>query len=102
METFGIDPSITREEFFKYKFDVEYSRESLLAGVRNRYVKEMEGKEISDDLLPGFELIKNWNLRADSLNTSAALSILTLPNAFKPKNLKYDRDSITIKLRENM
>ena len=102
LETFGIDPSITREEFFKYKFDVEYSRESILAGVRNRYVKEMEGKEISDDLLPGFELIKNWNLRADSLNTSAALSILTLPNAFKLENLKYDRDSITIKLRDNM
>ena len=102
LETFGIDPSITREEFFKYKFDVEYSRESILAGVRNRYVKEMEGEEISDDLLPGFELIKNWNLRADSLNTSAALSILTLPNAFKPENLKYDRDSITVKLGENM
>ena len=102
LETFGVDPSITREEFFKYKFDVEYSRESILSGVRNRYVKEMEGEEISDDLLPGFELIKNWNLRADSLNTSAALSILTLPNAFKLENLKYDRDSITIKLRENM
>ena len=102
LETFGVDPSISREEFFKYKFDVEYSRESILSGVRNRYVKEMEGEEISDDLLPGFELIKNWNLRADSLNTSAALSILTLPNAFKPENLKYDRDSITIKLRENM
>ena len=102
LETFGVDPSISREEFFKYKFDVEYSRESILSGVRNRYVKEMEGEEISDDLLPGFELIKNWNLRADSLNTSAALSILTLPNAFKPENLKYDRDSITVKLRENM
>ncbi len=58
LETFGVDPSITREEFFKYKFDVEYSRESILAGVRNRYIKEMEGEEISDDLLPGFELIK--------------------------------------------
>jgi len=102
LETFGVDPSITREEFFKYKFDVEYSRESILSGVRNRYLKEMEGEKISDDLLPGIELIKNWNLRADSLNTSAALSILTLPNAFKLENLKYDRDSITIKLRENM
>jgi len=102
LETFGVDPSITREEFFKYKFDIEYSRESILAGVRKRYVKEMESEEIPDDLLPGFELIKNWDLRADSLNTSAALSILTLPNAFKPENLKYDRDSVTTKLRETM
>ena len=102
LETFGVDPSITREEFFKYKFDVEYSRESILSGVRERYIKEMEDKGVPEDLVAGIELIKNWDLRADSLNTSAALSILTLPNAFKFENLKYDRDSVTTKLRETM
>ena len=48
------------------------------------------------------ELIKTWDLRADSSNTSAALAILTLPNAFKIEELKYDTDSVTIKLRENI
>ena len=29
LETFGVDFSISREEFFKYKYDVLYSRESI-------------------------------------------------------------------------
>ena len=47
-------------------------------------------------------MIEAWDLRADSSNTSAALAILTLPNAFKIEELKYDTDSVTIKLRENI
>ena len=30
LETFGVDPSISRDKFFQYKFDVRYSRESRL------------------------------------------------------------------------
>ena len=102
LETFGVDPAITREEFFDYKFDVEYSRESILAGVRNRYIREMEAKGIPDDLDSAIQLIKGWNLRADSTNTSAALSILALPNAFKFEDLKYNMDSVTIELRKTI
>ena len=102
LETFGSDPSISREEFFDYKFDVEYSRESILAGVRKRYVREITEKGIPDDLLPAIELIKSWDLRADSTNTSAALAILALPNAFKIEDLKYHLDSVTVKLRETI
>ena len=102
LETFGVDPAITREEFFEYKFDVEYSRESILAGVRDRYVSEMDKKGIPEELASAIDLIRKWNLRADSMNTSAAISILTLPNAFKLEDLKYDRDSVTIKLRETI
>ena len=102
LETFGVDPAITREEFFDYKFDVEYSRESILAGVRNRYVREMEAKGIPDDLDSSIQLIKGWDLRADSTNTSAALSILALPNAFRFEDLKYDMDSVTIELRKTI
>ena len=102
LETFGVDPAITREEFFEYKFDVEYSRESILAGVRDRYVSEMDKKGIPEELVSAIDLIRKWNLRADSMNTSAAISILTLPNAFKLEDLKYDRDSVTIKLRETI
>jgi len=102
LETFGVDPAITREEFFEYKFDVEYSRESSLSGVRDRYVSEMDKKGIPEELVSAIDLIRKWNLRADSMNTSAAISILTLPNAFKLEDLKYDRDSVTIKLRETI
>ena len=102
LETFGIDPSISREEFFEYKFDVEYSRESILADVRKRYINDMENKGISEQYGPAINLIKNWDLRADSSNTAAALSILTLPNAFRYEDLKYNTDSITIKLKESI
>ena len=102
LETFGIDPSISREEFFEYKFDVEYSRESILADVRKRYINDMENKGISEKFGPAINLIKNWNLRADSSNTAAALAILTLPNAFRYQDLKYNADSITIKLKESI
>ena len=102
LETFGIDPSISREEFFEYKFDVEYSRESILADVRKRYINDMKNKGIPEKFGPAINLIKNWNLRADSSNTAAALSILTLPNAFRYQDLKYNADSITIKLKESI
>ena len=102
LETFGIDPSISREEFFEYKFDVEYSRESILADVRKRYINDMKNKGIPKKFGPAINLIKNWNLRADSSNTAAALAILTLPNAFRYQDLKYNADSITIKLKESI
>jgi len=102
LETFGVDPSISREEFFNYKYDVEYSRESILAGVRNRYINETLKRGITNDLKPAIKLIKNWNLSADSNNTSAALAILALPNAFRIDELKYNYDSVTVKLRESI
>ncbi len=102
LETFGSDPSITREEFFTYKYDVEYSRESILADVRSRYINETLERGTPDDLKPAIKLIKNWNLSADSNNTSAALAILALPNAFRIDELKYNYDSVTVKLRESI
>ena len=41
-------------------------------------------------------------MSADSLNKNAAISILSLPNAFRMEELKYDRDSVTDKIRENI
>ena len=102
LETFGTDHSITRDDFFSYKFDTEYSRESILANVRKRYVDEITVKGIPADLEKAISLIKNWNLSADSSNASATLAILTLPNAFRIEDLKYDHDSITVKLRQNI
>ena len=94
LETFGIDPKITRDEFFDYKYDVNYSRESIIAGVRDRYVNEMAQEDVPE-LRPGLEMIKQWDLSADSSNTEAALAMIVLPNAFKIDNLKYDKESIT-------
>ena len=51
----------------------------------------------SRDILSGIHLIKNWDLSADSLNKNAALSILSLPNAFREEELKYEFESVTKK-----
>ena len=79
-----------------------YSRESILAIVRERYVKEIIEKGIPEDIEEAVHLIKNWDLSADSLNTNAALAILSLTNAFRMDDLKYNRDSVTSKIRENI
>ena len=101
LETFGLEAFITREEFFYYKYDIEYSRESVMAKVRDRYIKDMQDNKQSS-IEEALELLKNWNLRADSLNTAAALALIVLPNSFKMENLKYDKKEITKKLYETI
>ena len=51
-------------------------------------------------LAKALTLIENWDLRADSLNLNAALSLIVLPNAFKESDLVYDKKEITRKLNE--
>ena len=36
---------------------------------RDRYLKEMNKQDIPDELSKAMQMIKNWNLRVDSLNT---------------------------------
>ena len=45
--TFGIETLINRETFFNYKYDIEYSRESIMAYVRDRYIKDMQNNDES-------------------------------------------------------
>ena len=101
LETFGDDSSITREEFFKYKYDKKYSSHSTLAKVRYRFIQDLT-KEKTPEFQEAVELIKNWNLSADSTNTEAALSMIVLPNSFNEDNLKYDIVKIKKKLRETI
>ena len=101
LETFGTDSSISKEEFFDYKYDVTYSEESVLAQVRDLFIADMSDQE-HPDLEPAVQLIKSWNLSADSTNRAAALSMIVLPNAFDQNDLKYDVDSIIKKLRKTV
>jgi len=101
LETFGDDSSITREEFFEYKYDKKYSSHSTLAKVRDRFIQDIT-KEKTPEFPEGVELIKNWDLSADSTNTMAALSMIVLPNSFNEDNLIYDFVKIKKKLRETI
>jgi len=101
LETFGEDSSITRKEFFKYKYDKKYSSHSTIAKVRNRFIQDI-AKENTPEFQEALELIRNWNLSADSTNKAAALSMIVLPNSFNEDNLKYDIVKIKKKLRETI
>jgi penicillin amidase/acyl-homoserine-lactone acylase len=101
LETFGADSSITREEFFSYKYDTRYSLNSVIAKVRDRYIQDM-ANETDQKLIFALSLIKGWNLSADSTNTAAALSMIVLPNAFNKADLKYEPEIITRKLVETI
>ena len=101
LETFGEDSSITRKEFFKYKYDKKYSFHSTIAKVRDRFIQDI-AKENTPEFQEALELIRKWNLSADSTNKAAALSMIVLPNSFNEDNLKYDIVKIKKKLRETI
>ena len=101
LEIFGPDSAITRKEFFEYKYDVTYSDNSVIAEVRERFISDMETQEYSE-LKPAIELIKSWDLKADSSNRAAALSMIILPKAFKMKDLKYDLNSTIENLKRTV
>ncbi len=101
LETFGDDSSITRKEFFKYKYDKKYSFHSTIAKVRDRFIQDI-AKENTPEFQEALELIRKWNLSADSTNKAAALSMIVLPNSFNEDNLKYDIVKIKKKLRETI
>lgn len=97
LETYGSDSLISRDEFFKYKYDNSYSKNSLISKTRDKYIEYMKN-DTNKILRPALHLLENWNLSADSSNKAAALAFLVLPNAFKPENLNYHPDSVTKKL----
>ncbi|MBT4661846.1 MAG: acylase, partial [Candidatus Marinimicrobia bacterium] len=45
LETFGSDSSISRDEFFNYKYDTQYSTNSVIAKVRDRYIQDMANEK---------------------------------------------------------
>ena len=101
LETFGADSSISRDDFFKYKYDTQYSSNSVIAKVRDRYIKEMVNEK-DPKLISALTLIKEWDLSADSSNTAAALAMIVLPNTFNEDDLNYEIEDITRKLVETI
>jgi len=74
LETYGEDPSITREEFHAYKYDTAFSEKSVAAKRRAEILAlDLSG---TPELLPAQELLRSWNLRGDRDNTAAPLGFL--------------------------
>jgi penicillin amidase/acyl-homoserine-lactone acylase len=76
LELLGADEFITEEEFYTYKFDMKYSRESFVAKV----LQDILDAPPSDDpvVQEAVELLRNWDLSTDPDNSAAALAILAM------------------------
>ncbi|MDX1687174.1 MAG: acylase [Candidatus Promineifilaceae bacterium] len=75
LELFGGDPSITEEEFHRYKYDMVYAGDSEMAHFIERLLDApLHGDA---DLQAGRELLEGWDRRVDPNNRAAALAVLT-------------------------
>jgi len=81
LELFGNDDSITSEELVQYKFDMQYSKDSIVP----QFVDMISNMQMPDhDSAVAQELIRNWDLRTNPENPGAALMVYTL-NALSDK-----------------
>ena len=95
-ETFGKDKSITREEFYNYKFDTKYSAKSVMAVNLKRFLNEASSNDA--DILKALSILKNWNLDTDSTNIAMHLAYDAIQPHFEPKKYKYDYNQIMDRL----
>ena len=78
MELFSADTKITEEEFYAYKYDLYYSKDSEIAECIRIL---LEGDTPEEPLLKeAFAVLEAWDLKTDKENVNAALPI----NAFEP------------------
>jgi penicillin amidase/acyl-homoserine-lactone acylase len=81
LELFGADESITPKEFIKYKFDMQYSKDSIVS----QFVQIIRNARMATpDTARAQEVIQNWDMSTDPDNTGAALMVYTL-NALDEK-----------------
>ncbi len=76
LELLGDDESITEEEFYKYKFDWTYSKNSMAAKYVRKIIEEFQPED--DIERQALELVKRWDLKADPDNLAAGIAILTM------------------------
>ena len=99
MELFGGDDSITKEEFYRYKYDMKYSKDSVMA----KFLAKMMTLELSGDadVAEAVRIIKGWDLSTHPDSRGAAISVMTvLPFALKSDNLP-DTAALAKAIKEN-
>jgi penicillin amidase/acyl-homoserine-lactone acylase len=81
LELFGNDASITPEELVKYKFDMQYSKDSIVA----KFVQMLsDAKMPTPETAQAQEIIRNWDMSTNPENPGAAVMVYTL-NALSVK-----------------
>jgi acyl-homoserine-lactone acylase len=72
---FGVDESISREDFHRYKYDNRYAKGSVVDQVIKRLLAM--SFEPDSELQVGQNLLQSWDLGTDAQSTMAALGVMT-------------------------
>ena len=91
-ETYGKDESITKDEFYQYKFDTKYSKNSVMAINLRKFLAEAttDDKDINDAL----SILRNWDLDTDSTNNAMHLAYDAIRPYFDPNKYDYNYSEI--------
>lgn len=100
IETYGADTSITREEFYQYKFDTKYSEKSVMAVNLKKFLSEAA----SDDphMREALELLRNWDLDTDSTVTAMHLAYDAIRPTSDPDKYTYNYATIMDRLEKSI
>lgn len=80
VELFDADTSITREAFFTYKYDMKYSKNSLMAiAIREVLALPTDGNPLMEEV---FGHLRAWDLNTNPENTHAAAIVPAMQSAF--------------------
>ena len=99
-ETFGKDLSITKDEFYKYKFDTKYSTKSVMAVNLKRFLNEASSDD--PDIIKALTILKNWDLDTDSTNNAMHLAYDAIQPYFDPNKYNYDYNKIMNRLKKSV
>ncbi len=72
LELYGGDESITEEEFYAYKYDWNYSKDSHAMKLREEILEALQG-DADPVVQAALETLRQWDRSADPDNTGAAL-----------------------------
>ena len=95
-EVYGNDKSIDREEFYKYKYDTFYSKNSVLATNLNRFLSEVKSQD--KDVSFVIKLLRSWDLNTDSTSVGVHYALEAIKPVYDPKKYEYDYDLILKRL----
>jgi penicillin amidase/acyl-homoserine-lactone acylase len=83
LELLGADEQISREEFDRYKFDVVYSKASMVAaGLERLRTAPAPADPLARQAL---ELVRGWDLQATADSRQTALAVMTLMPPDEPE-----------------
>ena len=99
-ELYGGDISISKDEFYQYKYDTYYSKNSVMNYALNRFLSEVSTTDSL--LLKGVSVLENWDMGNQKENTGAALALLTFKLTYNIKDFTYDYESIMERFKESV